>query len=400
MKKFNRICVLVLDGFGVGALKDAEKFGDLGSHTLEHTLAARPQTKLPHLEGLGLFESAGLKRPSRSTQSQHAFFSKMNEISAGKDTTTGHWEMMGLPVQKPFSFFPQGFPKQIMDEFVKINNLPGFLGNKPASGTEIIKELGEEHISSGKPIVYTSADSVFQIAAHEVYFGLQRLYEVCEATRKLLNQTEYVVGRVIARPFLGSNSHNFKRTLNRKDYSIKPHGDTCLTRMKAAGLSVIGIGKIPSIYDYEGIGLSVSSKGDDDGINQTINILKTKKDKGLVFSNLNDLDTLYGHRRNPEGYAQQLEHIDSRLPEIMNCIQRDDLLVVVSDHGNDPTHRGTDHTREYVPLLMYSPSFSIKQLKDSQLETRSSFCDLGQSILENFDLKHLNHGQSFLKELA
>lgn len=395
IKRFNRICVLVLDGFGVGELPDAKAFGDVGSNTLAHLYKVRPQLSLPHLEKLGLLKAAGLD--SSLPIMSGAAFGKMKEISAGKDTTTGHWEMMGLPVQESFSYFPNGFPKDIMDAFLKRNSLPGYLGNKPASGTEIIKELGEEHLQSGKPIVYTSGDSVFQIACHEEGFELERLYNVCLETRKILSESPFKVGRVIARPFLGTTSESFKRSTNRKDFSLKPFGETCLSKLKAHHFGVIGMGKIPSIYDGEGITESIISKTDDEGIDKLKEVLKSKQDfKGLVFCNLNDLDTLYGHRRNPGGYAQHLEHIDKRLPEILKTLEPNDLLVITSDHGNDPSFKGTDHTREYVPLVMYSPS-----LKTSiDLNKRESFCDLGQSILDNFEIKGLPNGKSFLPELG
>jgi len=394
IKKFNRICVLVLDGFGIGELPDAGAFGDSGSNTLAHLYTARPQLSLPHLEKLGLLKAAGLA--SSLPIMRGAAFGKMKEISAGKDTTTGHWEMMGLPVQESFTYFPKGFPKEIMDAFLKRNSLPGYLGNKPASGTEIIKELGKEHLQSGKPIVYTSGDSVFQIACHEESFGLDHLYKVCLETRKILSNSPYKVGRVIARPFIGATSETFKRTTNRKDFSLKPFGETCLTSLKANHFGVIGMGKIPSIYDHEGITETIVSKTDDEGVDKLKEILKSKSEfKGLIFCNLNDLDTLYGHRRNASGYAEHLQHIDQRLPEILKTLQPDDLLVITSDHGNDPSFTGTDHTREYVPLVMYSPSLE----HSIDLKARESFCDLGQSILDNFEIKALPHGKSFLQEL-
>jgi len=398
-KAFKRICVLVLDGFGIGELQDANQFHDKGSSTLKHVVEADPQLKLPHFESLGLFHAAGLGSKVSTDSKCLGFYSKMTEISQGKDTTTGHWEMMGLPVQKPFSYFPNGFPADIMDRFVKETGVSGYLGNKPASGTVIIQELGEEHLQTMKPIVYTSADSVFQIACHEEKFGLDRLYKICEITRKILNESPFLVGRVIARPFIGEKSGAFTRTGNRRDFSIKPFGETSLTRLKQNGLSVIGIGKIPYIYDNEGISLPVVSHSDPEGIAETIEILKTQRQEGLIFSNLNDLDTLYGHRRNAKGYAEQLERIDQALPKIMEQIKDDDLLAIVSDHGNDPTYKGTDHTREFVPLLLYSPRFHAGDFKARALKTRECFCDLGESIIENFCLKHFNQGKNFLPEI-
>ncbi|MGA0163341.1 MAG: phosphopentomutase [Bdellovibrionota bacterium] len=392
MKKFNRVIVLVLDGFGVGELPDAAKFGDEGSDTFGHLLKIKPQLQIPHLESLGLKNIVG-----QDYAKAGAVFAKMKEISAGKDTTTGHWEMMGLPVQKAFDTFPNGFPKNVMDEFVAQNNLKGYLGNYPASGTDIISQLGEEHIQSLKPIVYTSADSVFQIAAHEKFFGLDRLYEVCRKTRALLNESGHLVGRVIARPFVGDSVKNFQRTPRRKDFSVKPFAETVLTQLKSADFSVTGIGKISSIYDGEGITQSFTTESDEEAINVCAELLKNDASKGLVFCNLNDLDMLFGHRRNPKGYIEQLEKIDSLLPKILNSLTENDLLMISSDHGNDPSFKGTDHTREYVPLLMSSPCFRNQTAQ--ALSTRESFCDIGQSILDNFDLKPTKIGKSFLSDL-
>lgn len=391
-QSFKRICVLVLDGFGVGALPDASKFGDDQANTLKRI---QNGLKAPHLRSLGLLELAGEKHSGFSGK---AVFGKLREASAGKDTTTGHWEMMGLPLKKDFDFFPKGFPAGLMEKFLKVNQLGGFLGNKAASGTEIIVELGEEHLKTGFPIVYTSADSVFQIACHEEGFGLQRLYEVSERTRELLNQSEYTVGRVIARPFLGTPG-SFVRTKNRKDYSIKPPGDTVLTRMKAAGLRVIGIGKIPSIFDHEGLTDEWKARDDDEGIAESLRALGEQNEPGLIFSNLNDLDTLYGHRRNVEGYRQQLEKIDEKLALLMKRMTADDLLLITSDHGNDPGFKGTDHTREYVPLLAWTPRFDQKPPAQTALGERMSFGDVGASILENFGLATLGTGQSFLSHI-
>jgi phosphopentomutase len=392
MTKFNRVLVLVLDGFGVGELPDAPLFGDVGSDTFGHLLKNRPNLRIPHLESLGLKNLIG-----EDTAKPGACFTKMKEISAGKDTTTGHWEMMGLPVQRGFDTFPQGFPIDFMKEFVGSNQLDGYLGNYPASGTEIIAHLGLEHTQTLKPIVYTSADSVFQIAAHESYFGLDRLYEICRKTRSLLNQSSYRVARVIARPFVGEKSETFARTPRRKDFSVKPFSETVLTRLKSSSFSVKAIGKISSIYDGEGITQSFSTESDEEGIEICAQILKNDPARGLIFCNLNDLDMLYGHRRNLAGYATQLEKIDSWLPQILQSLTDSDLLMITSDHGNDPSFKGTDHTREYVPLLIHSPG--LKSLDLTHLDPRESFCDLGQSILENFNLPPTSHGTSFLSEL-
>lgn len=397
-KYFKRIILIVLDGFGVGAQEDADKFGDKGANTLKSILDTG-RLQLPNLEKLGLFSFPSqtnlFKKPD-----DHSIAGKMREVSAGKDTTTGHWEMMCLPVQKPFDFFPNGFSEEIMQAFVSENHLPGFLGNYAASGTEIIKDLGEEHCASGKPIVYTSADSVFQIAAHEEKFGLQKLYDLCEWTRKYFNQSDFILGRVIARPFVGKNAQDFSRTVNRRDYSIKPYAETVLSRMTRAGLPVVGFGKVPSIYDHVGVTEEITTGHDDRGID----LLKEKLGSsthtpGLYFLNLNDLDTLYGHRRNPEGYAKQLIYIDERLPEVLSLLQDDDLLMISSDHGNDPCFKGTDHTREFVPLLLHANKIRQNTEHDLSLGIRGGFSDLGASILDNFELPFLSHGKSIFSEL-
>lgn len=393
MKAFKRIITVVLDGFGVGELPDANQFGDTGSNTFESLLRAKPQLKLPYLQSIGLWQAAhhSEKKASRG------FSTRMNEISAGKDTTTGHWEMMGLPVTKPFDFFPNGFSDDIMNAFVKDNQLPGYLGNTAASGTEIIERLGQEHIHTGKPIVYTSADSVFQIAAHEEYFGLNRLYEICQWTREYFNKNGFVLGRVIARPFMGDSPANFQRTINRKDYSLKPFGDTVLTQLQKANVKTFGVGKIPSIYDGIGIDVSIKTGHDKTGFEKMHELLKSKEaQSGFVFVNLNDLDTLYGHRRNPQGYAEHLEYLDSELPALINELGDDDLILFTSDHGNDPAFKGTDHTREYVPVLIDSPRFEASH---HQIPERASFADLGATILENFKAPGLQTGTSFFKDL-
>lgn len=392
MKKFRRVCVVVLDGFGVGSLPDASDFQDEGANTFLHVWKHCKTLKLPQFRALGLFDTAQVED---SLSSENTIYSKMKETSAGKDTTTGHWEMMGLPVAQSFDVFANGFPADLLDDFLKQTGLSSYLGNKAASGTTIIEELGQQHLETGYPIVYTSADSVFQIAWHEELFGLERLYEICETTRKLINESNYRVGRVIARPFVGRKPGEFRRTPNRKDYSLKPHGDTALSRLHQSNYSVIGIGKIPSIFDYVGISEEWKAKSDDEGIEATVQALRQETQEGLIFSNLNDLDMLYGHRRNPTGYGKQLERIDQGLQQICQSLREDDLLVVTSDHGNDPTFKGSDHTREYVPLLMTSGGFQ----KRLGLKPRDSFADLGESILENFGLPLLGTGKSFLREM-
>lgn len=389
--RFGRICLMVLDSAGIGEMPDAAVWGDAGADTIGHILESR-SVDLPNLKRLGL----GNIRPLaglHSIDDPIGSFGKCTLKSNGKDTTTGHWEMAGIILTKAFPTYPKGFPPRIIDEFVSEAMVPGVLGNYPASGTEIIKELGEEHVRTGKPIIYTSADSVFQIAAHEEVIPVDRLYEICEIARGIL-QGEDKVGRVIARPFLGSNAADFRRTENRHDYAVPPPSDNLLPLLKNAGLDVVCIGKIASIYDSMGVTEDLAAKNNDQTIDQTINALKADS-RGLIFSNLVDFDMLYGHRRDTEGYAKALEHFDQRLPEIFSAMRDDDLLILTADHGNDPTKDGSDHTREYVPLLVYG-----KEVKAGvNLGTRQSLSDIGQTIAENFELK-LADGVSFLQELS
>ncbi|MEO7673133.1 MAG: phosphopentomutase [Pyrinomonadaceae bacterium] len=386
-KKFARICLMVLDSAGIGEMPDAADWGDAGADTLGHILESR-RVHLPNLQRLGL----GNIRPLANLPAVSApagSFGKCMLKSNGKDTTTGHWEMAGIVLKKAFPTFPEGFPQRIIDEFVAAANVPGVLGNYPASGTEIIKDLGEEHIRTGKPIVYTSADSVFQIAAHEEIIPIDRLYEICEIARRILDG-EDKVGRVIARPFLGSNAADFKRTENRHDYAVPPPADNLLPLLKDNGLDVVCIGKIASIYDSMGVTEDLTAKNNDQTIDQTINALNADS-RGLIFSNLVDFDMLYGHRRDTEGYAKALEHFDERLPEIIDALSDDDLMIMTADHGNDPTKEGSDHTREYVPLVVFGKSAKA----GVNLGTRQSLSDIGQTIAENFDVA-LKDGVSFL----
>lgn len=388
--KFDRICLLVLDSAGIGEMPDAAAWGDAGANTLGHIFESRP-VHLPNLQAMGLGNITPLKGLA-GVASPTGSYGKCTLKSDGKDTTTGHWEMAGIILKQGFPKFPDGFPPRIIDEFVTKANVPGVLGNIPASGTEIIKQLGEEHIRTGKPIVYTSADSVFQIASHEEVVPIGRLYEICEIARKILHG-EDEVARVIARPFLGTAADNFKRTENRHDYAVPPPNDNLLPLMKAAGLDVVCIGKIASIYDSIGVTADLSAKNNEQTIDQTINALNADS-RGLIFSNLVDFDMLYGHRRDTEGYAKALEHFDERLPEIISALKDGDLLVMTADHGNDPSMPGSDHTREYVPLLVFG-----KAAKPGiDLGTRQSLSDIGQTIAENFSLK-INDGVSFLSEI-
>ncbi|MCC6327981.1 MAG: phosphopentomutase [Acidobacteria bacterium] len=386
---FARICLMVLDSAGIGEMPDAGDWGDAGADTLGHILESR-KVSLPNLQRLGL----GNIRPLAGlppVPDPIGSFGKCTLKSNGKDTTTGHWEMAGIVLEKAFPTYPNGFPLRIIDEFVAEAAVPGVLGNIPASGTEIIKQLGEEHVRTGKPIVYTSADSVFQIAAHEEVIPLDRLYDICEVARRILDGEDRV-GRVIARPFLGSNAADFKRTENRHDYAVPPPPNL-LPLLKDDGLAVICVGKIASIYDSVGVTADLSAKNNDQSIDQTINALNAGS-RGLIFSNLVDFDMLYGHRRDTEGYAAALEHFDSRLPEIFAAMRDDDLLILTADHGNDPTAPGSDHTREYAPLLVYGRSSK----PGIDLGTRGSLADIGQTIAENFGTS-LSEGRSFLSEI-
>lgn len=378
---------MVLDSAGIGAMPDAADWGDAGADTFGHILESR-KVQLPNLRSLGL----GNIRPLNGVPPvDHPIgsFGKCTLKSNGKDTTTGHWEMAGIILKKAFPTYPNGFPPSIIDRFVNEAHVPGILGNMPASGTEIIKELGEEHIRTGKPIVYTSADSVFQIAAHEEVIPVVRLYDICEIARRILDG-EDKVGRVIARPFLGHNPTDFKRTENRHDYAVPPPSDNLLPMLKDAGFDVVCIGKIASIYDSLGVTEDITAKNNEQTIDQTIGALNNES-RGLIFSNLVDFDMLYGHRRDTEGYAKALEHFDNRLPEIFSAMRFDDLLILTADHGNDPTFRGSDHTREYVPLLVYGKSAKA----GVDLGTRATLADIGQSIAENFDME-LSAGSGFL----
>ncbi len=388
---FNRICLIILDSAGIGAMPDAADWGDSGADTIGNILKTR-KVNLPNLQNLGLGNIKELN-DLPAVENPSGNYGKCTLKSNGKDTTTGHWEIAGIVMEKAFPTFPQGFPQRIIDEFVSEAKVPGVLANVPASGTEVIKQFGAEHIKTGKPIIYTSADSVFQIAAHEEIIPVERLYEICEIARKILDGEDQV-GRVIARPFLGTNEDDFKRTENRHDYAVPPPADNLLPLLKNENLDVVCIGKIASIYDSIGVTEELTAKNNEQSINQTINALNTET-KGLIFSNLVDFDMLYGHRRDAEGYARALEDFDARLPEIYAALKDDDLLIITADHGNDPTHKGSDHTREYTPLLVYGKS--AKQ--GANLGTRQSLSDIGQTVAENFGVK-LKDGVSFLSEVS
>jgi len=388
MSRFNRILLIVLDGAGIGAMPDAPEWGDAGSDTFGHILESR-RLQLPHLQkyGLGNIRSLANLPP---VETPIGSYGKCTLRSNGKDTTTGHWEMAGIILERAFPTYPNGFPAAVIDRFIRETSVPGILGNIPASGTEIIKVLGEEHVRTKKPIVYTSADSVFQIAAHEEVIPIERLYEICQIARRIL-EGEHKVGRVIARPFLGQPG-SFYRTENRHDYAVPPPRENLLPALADEKLDVVCIGKIASIYDSVGVTQDLTAKNNEQSINQTIKALN-EKTRGLIFSNLVDFDMLYGHRRDTEGFAKALEHFDNRLPEIESAMREDDLMMITSDHGNDPTFPGSDHTREYAPLLVYG-----KRARSVNLGTRASLSDIGQTIADNFGLT-LTAGVSFLKSL-
>ena len=385
---YNRVILVVLDGAGIGAMPDAPEWGDAGSDTFGHILESR-KLHLPNLQRYGLGNIRPLKDLAPIALPVGSY-GKCALRSNGKDTTTGHWEMAGIILERAFPTYPNGFPAGVIDRFVKETSVPGILGNVPASGTEIIKVLGEEHVKTKKPIVYTSADSVFQIAAHEEVIPVERLYEICEIARRILDG-EHKVGRVIARPFLGETGA-FYRTENRHDYAVPPPCENLLPALADEGFEVVCIGKIASIYDSIGVTQDLTAKNNEQSINQTIKALQDDT-RGLIFSNLVDFDMLYGHRRDTEGYAKALEHFDARLPEIEAVMRVDDLMMITADHGNDPTFRGSDHTREYAPLLVYG-----KSAPSVDLGTRESLADIGQTIAHNFGLK-LSAGKSFLEQL-
>ena len=387
---YKRMCIIVLDSVGIGELPDAAQFGDTGAHTLGH-IAERVGLKLPHMRELGLGNIAELQGVAPAA-SPKARYGKMAEVSVGKDTMTGHWELMGLKIETPFLTYPDGFPEELLSEFERLTGRK-VIGNKPASGTDILDELGERQLQTGEWIVYTSADSVFQIAAHEDVIPLEELYRACEIARKLTLEGPHTVGRIIARPYIGTPGA-FKRTPNRHDYAVSPPAPTVLNLLADKGLDSIGVGKIGDIFSMEGITASYPTKSNEDGIRRTIDLLG-KPYHGLMFVNLVDFDSLYGHRRDPAGYAEALEFFDSFVPELIAQLGDDDLLVITADHGNDPIHPGTDHTREYVPLLAYSPSMR----SGGAIGVRQSFADLAATVADNFGVRYTGHGVSFLDQL-
>lgn len=379
--RFNRVFVIVLDSLGIGAMADAAKFDDVGADTLGHISDTVEHLNIPNLQKMGLANLKALKQV-KPVDAPIAYYMAMNEASNGKDTMTGHWEMMGIRTDKPFiTFTEHGFPKELIDELEKRCGRQ-IIGNKAASGTVILDELGEQEINEGKLIVYTSADSVLQICGNEETMGLDNLYHYCEIARELTMRDEWRVGRVIARPYIGKKRGEFKRTSNRHDYALKPTGPTVLNALKDAGYDVISVGKINDIFVGEGITESNHSDSSVHGMQQTIDIAK-RDFKGLCFTNLVDFDALWGHRRNPVGYGEEIEKFDRKLGELLPVLHEDDLLILTADHGNDPTYKGTDHTREQVPFLAYSPS----DIGSGALKTSDTFAVIGATIADNFDVK-------------
>ena len=386
-----RVVLIVLDSVGVGEMPDAQMYGDKGSHTLDHTFEACNGLNIPNLKKLGLGNIEGVKALGKE-ESVIGAFGKSSEKSIGKDTVTGHWEIGGVILDKPLNTYPDGFSDKIINEFKEKAKIDGILGNKVASGTAIIEELGEEHVKTGYPIIYTSADSVFQIAAHEEVVGLDNLYKMCEIAREML-VGEDVVGRVIARPFVGEVG-SFKRTSNRRDYALDPFGKTALEYIKENGMSVAAVGKIEDIYNGKGVTEAVHIKNNMDGVDKTLEYMD-KIDNGLIFTNLVDFDMLYGHRNDPKGYGKALEDFDGRLNEIYSKLRDEDILIITADHGCDPTTESTDHSREYIPILVYG-----KQVKGgTELGIRDSFTDIGKSILDYLGIDNNLEGKSFINEI-
>ena len=379
--RFKRVFVIVLDSLGIGPMADSARFDDAGADTLGHISETVEHLDIPNLQRLGLANLKALKQV-KPAEHPEGYFMAMNEASNGKDTMTGHWEMMGIRTDKPFiTFTEHGFPKELIDELEKRCGRK-IIGNKAASGTEILEELGEQEVNEGKLIVYTSADSVLQICGNEETMGLETLYHYCEIARELTMRDEWRVGSVIARPYVGKKRGEFKRTSNRHDYALKPTGPTALNALKDAGYDVISVGKINDIFVGEGITESNHSDSSVHGMQQTIDIAK-RDFKGLCFTNLVDFDALWGHRRNPVGYGEEIEKFDKKLGELLPLLREDDLLILTADHGNDPTYKGTDHTREQVPFIAYSPS----DTESGKLDTSDTFAVIGATIADNFGVR-------------
>lgn len=388
----NRVIWVVIDSVGIGQLPDSKKFGDEGVNTLGNIVKSFTDIKIPNLKKLGIGNINEVDF-MESEKNPIAAFGKCSEVSQGKDTTTGHWEMTGVLVETPFKTFENGFPKDIIDEFEKRTGRK-VVGNKPSSGTTILDEYGEHQMETGDVIVYTSADSVFQIAAHEEIIPLDELYKMCKIAREIM-MGDNAVARIIARPYIGKKKGEFSRTSNRRDYSLNPFEPTVLDNIKQSGLDVIGVGKIEDIFNGQGITEAIHTKDNMDGVDETINYIK-KDNNGLIFTNLVDFDSKYGHRRDTKGYKEALEEFDARIPEIIEAMKDNDVLIINADHGNDPTYKGTDHTREYIPLLVYGKN--IKQ--GVNLGIRNSFADIGATVTDILNVEMPKNGISFKDEMS
>ena len=391
MQPFKKVHVIVMDSVGIGEAPDADKFGDAGSNTLGHIAEKMNGLNMPNMEKLGLSNIRELKGINK-TEKPAAFYGMMQEASVGKDTMTGHWEIMGLNIDTPFKVYPEGFPTELISKLEEATGRK-VLCNLPYSGTAVIDDYGPEHMETGAIIVYTSADPVMQIAAHEEVIPVEELYKICEIARELTLDAEFLVGRVIARPFVGEPG-NFTRTSNRHDYALTPFGRTTMAEMKDSNLDVIAIGKISDIFNGDGVTEAIRTKDNTDGMDKMAEVVR-RDFHGISFLNLVDFDANFGHRRDPIGYGQALEEFDRRLPEVLDALSADDLLIITADHGNDPTFPGTDHTREYVPLLVYSPRFTA----GSELQLRETFADIAATIADNFNIAAPQFGKSFLSEL-
>ena len=388
----NRVIVMVLDGFGVGELPDANKYGDEGSNTLAG-IYNNTKLNIPNMKKLGIYNIDGINLDEKE-ESPIGIYGKAAEQCDGKNSPVGHWEMSGYIQHPAFKTYPDAFPKEMIDEFIEKTGVKGILCNEVGSGTEILKRFGEKHVKTGYPIIYTSADSVFQIAAHEDVIPVEKLYEICRIAREMLNKPEYNIGTVIARPFVGDKSENFKRTYNRKDFEASTFGRTMLDVIKENKLDVIAIGKIEDLFVGRGITRAIHTQGNADGIEKTIDEIK-KDTKGLIFTNLVDTDMLYGHRNDIEGYARALEYFDEKIPEIINTMNDNDVLIITADHGNDPSTPSTDHSREYTPILMYG-----KNLKNNvNIGVRATYADIAATVLDMLNLPQLGTGESFKESL-
>lgn len=387
---YKRIHLVVLDSVGIGEAPDAKEFGDEGANTLGH-IAEVAGLSVPNMQKMGLGNIASLTGID-PVETPKAYYTKLEEQSVGKDTMTGHWEISGLRIDTPFRVFPNGFPEELIQQ-IEDHTGRKVVANKPASGTAIIDEYGKHQMETGDLIVYTSADPVLQIAAHEEIIPIEELYEICEYVREITKDEPYMIGRIIARPYVGQPG-NFTRTSNRHDYALDPFGETMLDHLQESNYDVIGVGKIHDIFNGQGLTDYIRTESNMDGVDKLLKRIKNEDFTGLSFTNLVDFDALYGHRRNPEGYRDALEDFDQRLPELLEALHEDDLLLITADHGNDPIHEGTDHTREFVPLLVYNKNFEASGPLD-----QGYFADISATILENFELKPMENGSSFLNQL-